>query len=129
MGSIRRQMGYTEPYFAEQKPVKDKDYLAFVRKLPCAVIGCEGVDAAHLSTASRKYGHNGFARASKASDRWALPLSREQHDMQHDRNEMAYWEMTGIDPHALALSLYTAWLEYGDDAERICRQIINEHRP
>lgn len=112
--------------FPKRKPQKSKDYLSFVRTLPCVVTGVRIVEAAHLSTACVEYGHYGRGRGSKAPDRWALPLSPEQHRRQHAGNEMAYWESVGINPHTLALTIWGLFSEMGEDAEPFATAIINQ---
>lgn len=121
---IRKQ---TEPHFAKAKPKKNRDYLAFIRELPCCVTGVRIVEAAHLSSADTRYGHHGRARGTKAGDRWALPLSPEQHRRQHSGNEMAYWRSVGIDPHFLALVIWGLWSELGDDAAPFATAVINHN--
>lgn len=110
----------------KRKPQKSKDYLGFLHRLPCAVTGRYGVEAAHLSAAATHLGHYGRGKQSKASDRWALPLSPEEHRLQHSGNEMAYWEAAGINPHTLALTIWGMWSEMGDDAEPYAIAVINQ---
>lgn len=112
----------------KRKPAKSKDYLAFVRKLPCCITGSYGVEAAHLSMAAPRYGHYGRGRQSKAPDRWALPLSPGHHAHQHGIGERAFWDVYDIDPHILALTLYGLWSDLGDDAQPFAAAIINQWR-
>lgn len=105
---------------------KNRGYLSFIHSLPCAVSGARSdIQAAHLSFASPKHGHYGRGKSSKAPDRWALPLSSEEHSRQHDMNEAAYWARAGIDPHILALTIFGLWSDLGDDAETYAAAIIN----
>ncbi len=110
----------------KRKSQKSKDYLSFLHRLPCVVTGVRIVEAAHLSTARLEYGHYGRGKGSKAPDRWALPLSPEQHRRQHSGNEMAYWQSVGINPHILALTIWGLFSEMGDDAEPFAAAIINQ---
>lgn len=110
----------------KRKAEKSKDYLSFVRTLPCVVTGTNIVEAAHLSSAAPQYGHYGRGRGTKASDRWVLPLSPEQHRRQHTGNEMAYWKSVGINPHILCLTIWGLFSEMGDDAEAFAAAIINQ---
>lgn len=110
----------------KRKPQKSKDYLSFLHQLPCVVTGVRVVEAAHLSSAALQYGHYGRGKGSKAPDRWALPLSPEQHRRQHAGNEMAYWRSVGINPHILALTIWGLFSEMGDDAEPFAAAIINQ---
>lgn len=109
------------------KPVKDKGYLSFIRDLPCLIAHVGPVEAAHLSTASEKYGHTGRAKSSKASDRWSLPLSTTMHRVQHSMSEMKFWNSHNIDPHAAANALWGAYQERGTDAhDWAVRTILND---
>lgn len=112
------------------KPKKNRDYLAFLHRLPCVVTGRFGVDAAHVSYADRRYGHYGRAKATKAGDRWALPLAKTEHAKQHSMSERAYWEAVGINPHELALTLFGIWTDYPEpEAERLCIERLRDGRP
>lgn len=106
------------------KPVKRKGYLSWLHELPCVVTGTMPVEAAHISTQNLSYGHLGRAKGTKASDRWALPLSPSEHRKQHAGNETLYWQMRGIDPYIVALSLYGLYCDLGPDATDIATQII-----
>lgn len=111
--------------FPKQKAAKSKDYLSFLHKLPCVVTGASTVQAAHVSFAAPRYGHYGRGKGTKAPDRWALPLSKEEHDRQHSMNEAEYWRGVGIDPHLLALTIWGLFTDMGDDAELFATAIIN----
>lgn len=109
------------------KPKKNAGYLAFVHRLPCAISGSYlHIEAAHLSFASQRHGHYGRGKASKAPDRWALPLSEEHHRRQHSMSEQVFWTQAGIDPHLLALAIFGLWSDLGDDAEPYATAIINQ---
>ena len=99
------------------KRVERKDYLSFIRDLPC-VICCAspimGIDAAHLSKAKPEYGHFGRGKGQKVSDRWALPLCRKCHLWQHDVGEERFWGKR--DPHLACLVLWGLWSDLGEDA-------------
>ena len=98
------------------KPVKSADYRAWVKKLPCIVTGQSGVEAAHLSTASQRYAHNGRGKSQKASDRWVLPLASDVHRRQHEANELAFWECHGINPYVACLVLHGLYSDGKDGA-------------
>jgi hypothetical protein len=85
-----------------------------------------GIEAAHLSFKSNWHGHYGRGKGTKAPDRWALPLSAEQHTRQHDMNEEVFWSQAGIDPHVLALAIFGLWSDLGDDALPFATAIINQ---
>jgi hypothetical protein len=106
---------------------KNGSYLAFIRSLPCAVSGSRSnIEAAHLSFACTPLGHYGRGKGSKAPDRWALPLSADEHRRQHGMNETVYWSQAGIDPHILALAIFGLWSDLGDDAVPYAEAIINQ---
>lgn len=136
MSSIRHALGYTKPLQATHGRVEEKPYRDFIKTLPCVVRGTYGVDPAHISTHAPQWGHVGRGKGTKASDRWCLPLCREEHDHQSTlgnsgRAEMAYWRICGINPHALACALYGAWCELKDQPEtahEICERIIAKAR-
>lgn len=106
------------------KPKKEAGYLAALHRLPCAVTGTYGVEAAHLSFPAPEYGHYGRGKGQKAPDRWALPLSAEEHRKQHSMNEREYWAETRINPHRLALVLWGLWTEHGDDFVPFAEAVI-----
>jgi hypothetical protein len=93
-------------------------YLKWIRQLPCVVTGKVGVEAAHLSTGDRFYGHAGRGMSRKASDRWALPLCPEEHRKQHDGNELDYWRDTGINPYWIALILWGIYCDNLPDPDK-----------
>lgn len=113
-----------DTYFPKKKATKNKGYLAWLHALPCCVTGTYGVEAAHVSFPQTKYGHYGRGRGTKASDRWALPLSPECHRAQHSTNEEKYWLSVGIDPHILCLVLHGLYVEMGDIATEHAEAII-----
>ena len=110
------------------KARKDSGYLAWLHSIPCIVTGTLPVEAAHLSTANPKYGHMGRGKAQKAHDRWVLPLSHDQHLLQHLEGEARYWaaqwDIREIDPYLTALVLHGLYLDgvSPEDAYRIIRQ-------
>ena len=106
-------------------PIKDADYLIFIRGLPCLVTLSIPAEAAHLSKHNPAYGHFGRAKGRKASDRWALPLSSGAHRQQHDMgDELKFWDMYGINPYVSALTLHGLWSDLGQDACDIATSLI-----
>lgn len=92
---------------------QDADHLKWIRTLPCVVRGHrQNTEAAHIRYADLRYGKRDTGKAEKPDDRWAIPLSADEHRKQHDGNEQAYWHALGIDPCAVALALHSA---SGDD--------------
>lgn len=119
---------YASPAATPKQPaVKSKGYLAFLHSLPCCVSGERDVQAAHVSMAAPQFAHYGRGKGRKAPDRWALPLSAEEHDRQHKIGEERFWREAGINPHILALTLWGLWSDMGDDAEPWAIAIINQH--
>jgi len=100
--------------FPKAKSKKDKGYLQFLHLLPSVVSGRYGVEAAHVSYASPRYGHYGRGRGTKASDLWALPMTPEEHRESHGGSEVQYWSDVGENPHALAVVLWAIYSQYGD---------------
>jgi len=98
--------------------VKNRSHLDFVKRLPCvacvargdATAGCG--DPMHLRTGSLLHGKEPTGGQQKPDDRWTLPGCRQHHELQHRMNEMNFWRMFGVDPHLLALVL---WSLSGDD--------------
>src|SRR5882724_5346694 len=83
------------------KPVRDPDYLRFVRQQPCCV--CErtwGIEAAH--TGSRGLGQ-------KASDHSCIPLCWKHHrtgrDSYHQLGRWRFLELHNLDLPAIILKL------------------------
>ena len=110
--------------------VENKSYLDWIRELPCIVTGVFGVDAAHISFPDPKYGKLGRGKSAKESDRWAIPLSPEEHRRQHGMNEQAYWRDVGIDPCVVAMALYGVFTANKGDVELALLVIRNiERRP
>lgn len=98
-----------QPTGKQSKRVKEPDYLDFIRSLPCLVTRKEGVEAAHVSYAVPEYGKLGRGKGTKESDRWAVPLSPDEHRKQHTGDEREYWRSVGIDPCITAALLYAAY--------------------
>tara|TARA_R110000868_G_scaffold107750_1_gene294666 strand:- start:5881 stop:6324 length:444 start_codon:yes stop_codon:yes gene_type:complete len=97
----------------QRKPRKrDKEHLAAVSLLPCAVPGCgrEPVHVAHLRYADANEGASLCGKGQKPDDWRVLPLCPEHHmhgpQAQHAMNERSFWAMHCIEPYALARALY-----------------------
>lgn len=99
--------------------IEDKDYLTWIRQFPCAVSGMSPVEAAHVSFAAPQYGKLGRGLGRKETDYWALPLSPEQHRLQHSMGEQKYWQLTGVDPCVVALALRAAYHDGNDERARL----------
>lgn len=88
------------------------EFLAFVRRKPCAACGAPApVQAAHLRVGNPAAGKRSIGIAEKPSDRWANPLCAGCHldapDSQHRTgDELAFWARVGIDPFVNANRLW-----------------------
>jgi len=96
-----------------QPRVRDNGFLAYTRRLPCAVgpVGCSGgIEAAHV-----RFGRPGAPTGLgiKPDDRLAVPLCRGHHrdgpDAQHAGSERAWWAARGLDPFAIAARNFAAY--------------------
>lgn len=91
----------------KRETVRSSDHLNFIRSLPCTVTGAyDGIQAAHVSYVDLRYGKTGRAYGRKESDCWTVPLCSDQHTLQHGMNEREFWQLAGIDPCRVAVSLY-----------------------
>ena len=94
---------------------KNAAHLDFIRSLPCIVTGGEA-EAAHVRYSSLPHGKRATGASERPHDRWAVPLSPEQHRLgnhsQHSMNEQAYWKGVGIDPLIIAALLWGATGDY-----------------
>ena len=85
------------------KPVRerDRDHLRFVASQPCLVCGRTPSDPHHIKFAEQR------AMARKVSDKFTVPICRLHHRELHRRgNERIWWQNQGIDPLAIAASLW-----------------------
>lgn len=97
----------------KRQRVGGDEHLKFIRSLPCVVTGnTEGVEAAHISFEEPRYGKLGRGYGTKEDDSWAVPLSAEEHRLQHRMNEIDYWGAVGIDPCVVALALWRCTGDY-----------------
>jgi ERF superfamily len=92
-----------EGVIAISKPVRerDRDHLRFVASQPCLICGRTPSDAHHI-----KFAEQG-AIGRKVSDKFTVPICRLHHRELHRRgNERAWWQSQGIDPLAMAATLW-----------------------
>lgn len=117
-----------QPTGKQSRRVRDDDYLAWIRSLPCVITGIEGAsEAAHISFPDPRYGKLGRGKGTKESDVWCLPLSNAEHRASHAMNEKQYWAYQNIDPCVVAMSLYVAYPNT-EIALIILREIWNRPR-
>ncbi|MES2030891.1 MAG: hypothetical protein V4477_17050 [Pseudomonadota bacterium] len=98
---------------------EDPKHLAYVRTQPCCLPFCRReAEPAHLRMENLSIGKEMTGKGEKPHDRYTVPLCPYHHrlgvDCQHNSNEREWWEMRGINPWAIAASL---WIESGG-AER-----------
>ena len=80
---------------------RDRDHLRFVAAQACLVCGRTPSDPHHIKFAQQR------AMGRKVSDRFTVPICRLHHRQLHRRgNERAWWQSQGIDPLAIAASLW-----------------------
>jgi hypothetical protein len=81
--------------------MRDRDHVKSVAKQPCLVCGRRPADAHHLRFAQAA------ALGRKVSDEFTVPLCRGHHREVHRcGDEAVWWDKTGIDPTAVARSLW-----------------------
>ncbi|WP_426614831.1 ERF family protein [Bradyrhizobium sp. McL0616] len=98
------------------KPVRERDraHLRFVAQQPCLVCGRTPCDAHHVKFAQAS------AMGRKVSDKYTVPVCRLHHRELHRRgNERSWWRRLGIDPLAVAASL---WRETHPDVHEASNQ-------
>lgn len=95
--AVSREPGQRQPR------VKDKPYLAFVRRQPCMKCGTtQRVEAAHVRAGYPEAGWRPTGMAEKPDDRRTLPLCRDCHregpGAQHRMNERQFWADLDVYP-------------------------------
>ena len=68
----------------KDKPFRSKQYLEYIRSLPCCITGDTGCVAHHI-TGTKKSG-----MGTKAGDNYAIPLTQSMHQQLH--NDPKKWE-------------------------------------
>lgn len=86
--------------------IEDPAHLAFIRKLPSVLSGLYGCEACHIRSGSALHRKKHTGGAQKPDDAWTLPLTPEEHKMQHSGAELEFWKSRGVDPFELAIKLY-----------------------
>lgn len=126
--NVKARAKRVKPTAEGQRQVRERDngFLAYVRRLPCAVShmgGCSGaVEAAHLRFSNIAVGRTNPGMQRKSHDRFCTPLcnGHHQHD-QHLTAEKLFWERANIDPDELAADLYAAY-QSGEPGEPILQR-------
>jgi hypothetical protein len=99
----------------------DERHLKFIRALECCLPFCKReAEAAHLRMSNLAIGKRETGRGERPSDSYVVPLCPYHHrigvDCQHNNNEKEWWERTGLNPWAIAASL---WIESGGAARAL----------
>lgn len=94
---------------------EDPKHLAFVRTQPCCLPFCKReAEPAHLRMGNLAIGKDPAGKGEKPHDKFVVPLCPYHHrigiDCQHNNNEKEWWDRTGLNPWAIAASL---WIESG----------------
>jgi hypothetical protein len=98
------------------KPVRERDrnHLRFVASQPCLVCGRTPSDAHHIKFAEQA------AMGRKVSDKFTVPVCRLHHRELHwHGNERIWWDAKGIDPLAIAATLWVKTRSITVDSETI----------
>jgi hypothetical protein len=112
-----------EPNAASKRPGMSPKYLHAIKRMPSCLSGRKPCDPHHLrcGPAAKERGVS-----LKATDRWAVPLTRDEHEMVHKLGgtvEFDWFRVRGINVLELATALWAAF----PDEERMLR-IIQAHR-
>lgn len=95
---------------ADRGRERDNGFLAFLRRQPCVCCGHPAPsDAAHIRMASPERGKLPTGMQVKPSDRFAVPLNRGCHMVQHSGSEARFWSERGLDPFAIADRLHAEY--------------------
>lgn len=95
-----------DPSSKKQARITDETHLASIRKLPSLVSGAYGCEACHVRYGDPKHRKRRTPMGRKPDDAWTVPMTPEEHRLQHGGNEQAFWQGVGIDPLEVATQLY-----------------------
>jgi hypothetical protein len=90
----------------------DPEHKAAISRLPCLAtlrrfgVLRFGVHVAHVRFSNARRGAFNPGLQRKPDDRWTVPLSPNEHRLQHQLGEAVYWADLDLDPHQLALDLH-----------------------
>lgn len=107
----RKERGHKQSKSAAERPGMDPDHLANIRKLPCCITLKPGPNDPHHI---KKTGAKERGMSIRSTDRWAIPMSRAEHDAVErigSHNELKWFLDRGVDALELAASL---WMARGD---------------
>lgn len=109
-----------EPKARDRRSGMSDLYLAKIRRLPSCISWRRPCEAHHLRCAG------GRGVSLKAEDRWALPLTRDEHRQVHTRGskmEFEWFKSRGVNCLDLAAALWRAF----PDEEKMLR-VLQAHR-
>lgn len=122
--SERERTARTRKSAAERRDGNCERHLALIRQLPSCISGVEGPnDPHHLKSGPAR---NERAVGRRATDRWAVPLTRAEHDEIEriaSRYEEAWFRENGVDD---VIELAAALWANSGDLERM-RLIVQAH--
>jgi len=110
IGSLLKQPRLTKrKQYSNRGREHDENYLALIRKCPCASCGHDpcGI-AAHVRTSSAAHGKPCTGMQMKPDDKWTVPLCHECHMRQHSLGELTFWYELGINAVLLCTKLQKA---------------------
>ena len=93
------------PKASQRRPGMDPNHVKMVATLPSCISGKYPCDAQHLRIRAER------GVALRATDRWCVPLTREEHNECHklgSKREEAWFLKQGIAPYELANALWGA---------------------
>lgn len=92
-------------------PVRDHDYLEFMRSLNCSYSGKYGPCGGEIVAAHIRMG-GGAGMGMKPSDNRTIPLCHSCHSLQHQRGEMWFHGQYFQDACRLSADLYKLYLNF-----------------
>ncbi len=124
-----------QPPQPRQPRVIDRQYKAWIARLPCVRCGDWPVEVAHVRYGDALFGKPNPGMQVKPDDLWTLPLCAEHHrigsEAQHNENERHWWQgcfgpFDADARNALTLCLLLRYCCYPD--EERARGLLHEWR-
>lgn len=105
--------------------IRNPEYLAFMRRLPCIISGKTAETVAHHVRVGLNRG------AKRPGDDRCIPLADSLHNIHpgslHTGSERVFWNRYAIDPFPLARDLYALFTTHGP-AIAAAHELIRMHR-
>lgn len=105
--------------------IRNPEYLAFIRRQPCIILGTTAETVAHHVRVGLNRG------AKKPGDDRCVPLADSLHNIKpgslHIVGEAQFWNRYAIDPFPLARDLYALFTTHGP-AIAAAHELIRMHR-